>query len=149
MFMRHYFTFSRLFIVATLCLFLSPVSGLRAEPPSAESPDNLAVLWTSGDPEVAHRVAFLYTLNARKQGWFKDVTLIVWGPSQRLLAADQSIQAYVKEMQDAGVVVEACINCAEAYGITKDIEALGIEVKPMGQPLSEFLKNPEWATLSF
>lgn len=142
-------TYHLLTLLIALGIFHGMTSGLRAEPSPAGSPDNLAVLWTSGDPEVAHRVAFLYTLNAKKQGWFKEVALIVWGPSQRLLAADQSIQAYVKEMQEAGVVVEACINCAEAYGITKAIEALGIEVKPMGKPLSEFLKDPEWSTLSF
>lgn len=142
-------TFRILTVVFTLCLFHGMTPGLRAELSPAGSTNNLAVLWTSGDPDVAHRVAFLYTLNAKKQGWFNDVTLIVWGPSQRLLAADQSIQAYVKEMQEAGVVVEACINCAEAYGITKAIESLGIEVKPMGKPLSEFLKDPEWSTLSF
>ena len=32
------------------------------------SPDSrLAVVWTSGDPEVAHQVCFMYTDNARKQ----------------------------------------------------------------------------------
>ena len=56
---------------------------------------------------MARRVAFLYSLNAKKQDWFKGVTLIVWGPSQRLLAADKEIQAYEKKMQEAGVVVES------------------------------------------
>ena len=50
----------------------------------------LAVLWTSGDPDVAHNVAFMYAHTAKKVGWFGEVTLIVWGPSQRLLAGDAS-----------------------------------------------------------
>ena len=29
-----------------------------------QDPSRLAVLWTSGDPEVATKVAFMYTLNA-------------------------------------------------------------------------------------
>ncbi|MHC4722001.1 MAG: hypothetical protein ACYS6I_04745, partial [Planctomycetota bacterium] len=29
----------------------------------------LAVLWTSGDPDVAHRVCFMYTHNAKNQKW--------------------------------------------------------------------------------
>ena len=37
----------------------------------------LAVLWTSGDPEVAEKMAFMYTYNAKKQGWFDEVVLIV------------------------------------------------------------------------
>ena len=59
------------------------------------------------------------------------------------------IQADVKKMQEAGVVVEACVNCAEAYGITETIKALGIEVTPMGVPLTRSLKSPVWETLSF
>jgi len=147
--MTHYFTSRFLPLVVALFVFHGTSSGLRAEAPPAGSAENLAVLWTSGNPEVAHRVAFLYTLTAKKQEWFKGVTLIVWGPSQRLLAADKEIQAYVKKMQEAGVVVEACVNCAEAYGIVDTIKALGIEVKPMGVPLTRFLKSPDWETLSF
>jgi hypothetical protein len=147
--MTHFFT-ARIFpLVVAFWVFHGTATGLRAESPAAAGPENLAVLWTSGDPEVAHRVAFLYTLNAKKQDWFENVTLIVWGPSQRLLAADKEVQAYVKKMRDAGVVVEACVNCAQAYGITEAIRALGIEVKPMGNPLTEFLKDPDWETLSF
>ena len=148
-FMKHYFTSRFLPFIVALFVFHGTASCLQAEESPAASSENLAVLWTSGDPEVAHRVAFLYTLTAKKEEWFKGVTLIVWGPSQRLLAADKEIQAYVKKMQEAGVVVEACVNCAEAYGITEEIKALGIEVKPMGVPLTRFLKDPEWETLSF
>ena len=137
-------------VIIALSLCSGMLSGLRAESPTpASGPDNLAVLWTSSDPDVAHRMVFLYTLFAKKQAWFEEVTLIVWGPSQRLLAADKEIQAYVKKIQEAGVVVEACINCAEAYGITETIRDLGIEVKPMGKPLTAYLRDPEWATLSF
>lgn len=55
----------------------------------------------------------------------------------------------MRKNQDAGVVVEACIYFAEAYGITAEIKALGIEVRPMGVPLTEFLKDPDWETLVF
>lgn len=137
-------------LIVAFGLFHMAATGLRAEQPTPDAgPEHLAVLWTSGDPDVAHRMAFLYTLVAKKQAWFNEVTLIIWGPSQRLLAADKEIQAYVKKIQDAGVLVEACINCSEAYGITETIRGLGIEVKPMGKPLTQYLKDPDWATLSF
>jgi hypothetical protein len=106
-----------------------------------EISEELVVLWTSGDPDVAHRVCFMYTHNAKKQGWFADVTLIVWGPSQRLLVADKDIQKAVLDMKEDGVAVQACIACAESFGIVEDIEALGIEVKPMGVPLTRFLQD--------
>ena len=45
-------------------------------------PDELIVLWTSGDREVALKMAFMYTLNSKRFDWgWKEVTLVVWGPS--------------------------------------------------------------------
>ena len=114
----------------------------------SKKPDKLGVLWTSGDPDVAHKVCFMYTLNAKKQAWFDEVNLIVWGPSSRLLAGDKDIQAKVKEMQQAGVVVEACQACADSYGVSGKLRQLGIEVKYMGVPLSNMLKS-DYKMLNF
>ena len=46
--------------------------------------DHLVVLWTSGDPKVAEDMVFMYTYGAKKNGWWKDITFIVWGPSAQL-----------------------------------------------------------------
>ena len=110
--------------------------------------NKLAVLWSSGDPEVARKVCFMYTLNAKKQGWFEDVVLIIWGPSAKLLAEDEELQADIKKMMEAGVVVEACISCAKLYGVDQDLSDLDIDVRPMGVPLTNYLKEG-WHTLSF
>lgn len=103
--------------------------------------DKLVILWTSDDPYVAERVAFMYTHNAKKNGWFKEVTLIVWGPSAKLISENLKLQEEVKSMQTDGVVVEACIACANAYGVTEDLRKLGYDVKGMGKPLTDYLKN--------
>ena len=114
----------------------------------AAKPNRLAVLWTSGDPDVAHRVAFMYVHNAKKAGWFDEVTLIVWGPSQRLLVGDKDLQKKIKEMQADGVVVEACVACAMSFGIVEELKSVGITVKPMGVPLTNYLKSG-WQVLTF
>jgi len=111
-------------------------------------PSRLAVLWTSGDREVALNVAFMYTANAMRQGWFDEVQLIVWGPSSHLLSQDEELQAYVARMQESGVQVVACRACADSYGVTSALEAMGIDVKYMGQPLTEMLKG-DWEVLTF
>jgi hypothetical protein len=113
-----------------------------------DQPSRLAVLWTSGDPDVAHRVAFMYTHTAKKAGWFDEVTLIVWGPSQRILLGDKDLQKEIKAMQDDGVLVEACIACAMSFGIVDELKALGIPVRPMGPPLTNYLKDG-WKVLTF
>ncbi len=113
-------------------------------------PDNsnkLAVLWTSGDLEVAEKMCFMYTLNAKKQGWFDEVVLIVWGPSSKLLTENKMLQDYIKTMQEAGVKVEACMACASMYNVVEPLKQMGIEVKGMGVPLSNYLKDG-WKTLS-
>ena len=111
-------------------------------------PDKLAVLWASGDPEVAHKVCLMYTHAAKKNNFFKEVKLIIWGPSSRLLAADKSVQEKVKSMADDGVTLVACIACADSYGVSDTLRDMGIEVKPMGRPLTDMLKQG-WKVLTF
>ena len=119
-----------------------------AQDAAAQPSSKLAVVWTSGDPEVAHRMCLMYTHAAKRAGWFDEVLLIVWGPSDRLLAADRDVQAKVKSMIADGVVVQACVACADSYGVSDDLRALGIEVKPMGKPLSDLLQS-DWKVITF
>ncbi|MGC9467619.1 MAG: DsrE family protein [Anaerolineae bacterium] len=115
---------------------------------SMEPIDHLAVIWSSGDPAVAHKVCFMYTHNAKRQGWFEHVTLIVWGPSAELLTRDESLQQRIRAMIADGVVIEACKACSDAYGVSDQLSALGIDVKYMGTPLTQMLKQG-WRVLTF
>ena len=108
----------------------------------------VCVVWSSGDPGVAKNVCFMYTLNAKKRGWIDVVHLVVWGPSAKLLAENEELQAGIKAMQKSGVIVEACVACANNYGVADELRALDIDVKPMGVPLSDRLKGP-WKVLTF
>ncbi|KJF42251.1 DsrE family protein [Draconibacterium sediminis] len=112
-----------------------------------ENKNKLAVLWTSGDPDVAEKMAFMYTYNAKKQGWFDEVVLIIWGPSAKLAAENKMIQDYIKKMQEAGVKIEACLYCAKMYEVDEKLAEMGVDVKGMGVPLSDYLKEG-WKTLS-
>ena len=138
-----------LFKMAALSLVMVLVLGLPAGSQEAEqSKDKLAVVWTRGDPEVAHRMVFMYAHNAKRVGWFDEVQVVIWGPSQRLLVSDKDIEAKVKAMQTDGVLVRACIACARSYGLVEKIRAMGIEVRGMGQPLTELLKS-DWKVITF
>jgi hypothetical protein len=112
-----------------------------------DNSNKLVVLWTSDDPEVAEKMAFMYTYNAKKQGWFDEVVLIIWGPSSKLAAENEMIQEYIKKMQDAGVKIEACLHCAKMYKVDEKLKELGIDVKGMGMPLTNYLKEG-WQTIS-
>lgn len=106
-----------------------------------KSIDNtLIVLWTSPDREVALKMAFMYTYNSKIKGWWDEVTLIVWGPSAKLLTEDAELQDYLKRIQSVGIEVVACKACTDSYGITEKLQDFGIDVKYMGQPLTHLLK---------
>ena len=85
-----------LFLLLAVNIFLLFVGAVtvfaQAKTDSGAEKSRLAVLWTSGDPEVAHKVCFMYTHAAKRSSWFDEVLLIVWGPSSRLLAADIELQ---------------------------------------------------------
>jgi hypothetical protein len=105
-------------------------------------PDELVVLWTSGDREVALKMAFMYTYNSRRFKWgWKNVTLVVWGPSAKLLVSDTELQEHVIEMKEKGVKLLACKKCSDMYGVSDDLRRLGIEVKYMGKPLTDYLRD--------
>jgi hypothetical protein len=107
----------------------------------SDNKDKLVVVWTSGDREVALKMVFMYTLNAKLRGWFKDVTLVVWGPSTKLLSEDEDMQTYIGTIKDSGVELLACRACTDEYGVTEALEKLGIEVIYMGEPLTSYLKD--------
>ncbi len=112
-------------------------------------PSKLAVLWTSGDRDVALKMVFMYTFYAKERGWWQDIQLIVWGPSSKLLSEDKELQDYIKKMKDKGVEIVACKACADSYGVSGKLEDLGIEVKYMGMPLTELLKSEKWKVVTF
>ncbi|NOY08655.1 MAG: DsrE family protein [Spirochaetes bacterium] len=103
----------------------------------------LVVLWTGGDRDAALTMVFMYTLNAKLKNWWNKVTLIVWGPSAELLSKDKELKDYIKKMKDAGVTIEACRACADIFGVSKELEEIGIDVKYMGETLTEYLKGDE------
>ena len=99
--------------------------------------DKLVVVWTSGDKEVAVKMVYMYTYNAKRNGWWKDITFVIWGPSSKLLSEDADLQDYINKMKEEGVVVEACKACADMYGVSDKLSELGIDVKYMGTTLKK------------
>lgn len=104
-------------------------------------PDELVVVWTSGDKEVALKMAFMYTLNSKLKSWWNNVTLIIWGPSAKLLSGDAELKEQILKMKEAGVRLIACKACTDMYGVSDDIEKLGVKVIYVGSMFTNFLKE--------
>lgn len=115
----------------------------------AAAKPNVAVLWTSGDPDVAEKMVFMYLSAAKSNNWLGKIRLIVWGPSSKLLSENTILQNKVKNMLGQGITIEACKACADSYGVSSKLSSLGITVKYMGSPLSQFIADPQWQVLTF
>ncbi|WP_321312586.1 DsrE family protein [Halarcobacter sp.] len=99
------------------------------------------ILWTTDNKETALHMVLLYAHNAKIKGWMEEVSVLVWGASQKLIAEDKEIQEKVKAMIDDGVKVTACLKCAENMQIAEGLEACNIDIYYTGELLSDWIKS--------
>ena len=102
--------------------------------------DNLLILWICGDKDVAEKMVFMYAINSMKEKLWNEVTLLIWGPSSKLISEDESIKDQIKEMISMGVKVIACKQCADSYGVSKELSEIGINVFNTGIFLTVWMK---------
>ena len=107
------------------------------------SEDTLNIIWSSADKEVALKMVFMYAHNSKLRNWWQAVRLIVWGPSAKLLAEDTELQMQIESMREAGVSICACKKCADEFGVSENLSRLGVDVKYMGELLTDILKRGE------
>ncbi len=123
---------------ASVDTMLAELTSIQAQ---MNKQNKLVTVWTSADKMVAERMALMYTHAAKRAGWFKDVTLVIWGPSAKLIAEDVALQEKVEKMIADGIKVQACVACTNLYGVSDKLRGFGIEVIPMGVPLTNYLKQ--------
>ena len=92
--------------------------------------------WTNSDPVTADKMVFMYARNSLKRGWWKQVTIVIWGSTATLAAEHGDIQATITELLAEGVQISACKACADELGVSETLTGLGIEVKYWGTPLT-------------
>ena len=103
----------------------------------------LNILWTSGEKETAMHMLSMSAINARAHGWWQEVNLIIWGASAKLAGSDPEVQERVAEMMNHGVKIEACRACSDNLGVTDKLSTLGVNVRYMGQVLTDYIKSNE------
>ncbi|WP_461642696.1 DsrE family protein [Labilibaculum euxinus] len=105
--------------------------------------EKLNVLWTTDNKDTIFNMLAMYAINSKKREWWDNVNVIIWGASVKLAGNDSQVQTEILEMIQAGVTIEACKNCADNHKVTDQLEKLGVKVRYMGSPLTEYLKNGE------
>jgi hypothetical protein len=105
--------------------------------------NRLTILWTNADPLTSHHMVMMYARNAKLNGWFDRVTVVLWGAPQRYVIDDESIRLEMEIAKQAGVEFSACVSCSSRLSLTSELDALEIETVRWGERLSDILKSGE------
>lgn len=131
-----------IFITITILFFsILSINTMAQNNTSKSNSDTLCILWTSGDQDVAIKMVLMYANAAKQNNWFGEVEPIIWEPSSKLTSENVEIQETLATMIKVGVKIEACKACADQYGVADKLKSLGIDVKYMGEPLTNILKS--------
>ncbi len=110
--------------------------------------NKLLIVWTSSDIEVAKKMVLLYGSVILPRGYWDEATIMIWGPSAKLLAESEELQESVKIVQETGVKFNCCVVCSDDYGVSDKLASLGIDMVHTGEMLTEALQT-DWKTITF
>lgn len=110
--------------------------------------ENLLIVWTNGDEEVALKFPLLYSSVALPREYWKSIHLMIWGPSILLAKNNEKIKEKLKEIQETGVTMSACIVCVEDYEAVKQLEDLNIEINHTGELFTKALKDDSYSVIT-
>jgi len=103
--------------------------------------DRLNILWVTDNKDTIFNMLSMYAINSKSKGWWKEVNVIIWGASAKLVGSDAQVQTEIIEMINKGVTIEACKDCCDNFGVTDRLIKLGVNVRFMGEPLTEYIKS--------
>ena len=101
----------------------------------------LQILWTNDNLDTIENMIVMYSVASIRNKFWEDVNVIIWGASAKLISENLRVQTLVRYMIEEGVTVEACKACADKYNASQLIENLGVTVRYMGAPMTEYLKD--------
>ncbi len=102
--------------------------------------NNLYILWTGKDKEEAQMVVFRYMENVIEKREWQHIVLLLWGPSEKLVAEDPDINKKLTDLMQKDVTVKACIICADEYGVTDKLLNMGIQLETLSDTLTQIIK---------
>ncbi len=106
-----------------------------------EKMDRLNILWTTSDKETVTNMMSMYGVNALKNGWWDEINIIIWGESTKFVSENPEIQKELIKMIEGGITFEACKACADKLNASEILSGLGVDVKYMGKPLTQYIKS--------
>lgn len=105
--------------------------------------EKINILWTTDNKDTIFNMLAMYAINSKKRGWWKEVNIILWGASVKLVGNDTQVQTEVLEMLQNGITLEACKDCCDNFNVTDILLKLGVNVRYMGEPMTKYIKANE------
>ena len=105
--------------------------------------EKLNILWTNADEIAFDKMVAMYARNAKINGWWQEITVIIWGSTAKLAADSELVKLRIRELLQVGVRVVACKACSDSLGATESLLAQGIDVQYLGEELTRILKADE------
>lgn len=102
--------------------------------------DKVVVVISTAEKEKVY-AGMMYAVNAIKQSWMKEVKLIFFGPSEKLLLDDSELQGYVKEYLELKGEAVACKFISDNDKSSENISEMGLQVDYVGEILSNLIKD--------
>ena len=103
-------------------------------------PSKLIIIVTQAE-ENAIWTGLFTAINCTRNAFMDDIRLVLWGPSEKVIAENPELQKMIREHLSLGKPVWACKTCSDRYGVTKAMEALGCNVDYMGAVVTGWLKE--------
>ncbi|WP_455276209.1 DsrE family protein [[Eubacterium] cellulosolvens] len=103
------------------------------------SSSKIVVIIASGDKETIE-AGLMYGHNAKKKDWMEDVKIILFGPSERTVVKDEQISSKIKDIIPK-VEIFACKACSDEYGVSTELEKIGVVVEYVGERQSNLIKD--------
>ena len=110
--------------------------------------NKLLIVWSTAEREVAKKMVLLYSSVILPRGYWDQAHLMIWGSSAKLLTEDKELQDMIAEVKKSGVKLSVCVVCSDDYGVTEQLEAMGVEAIHTGELLTEALKT-DWKVITF
>lgn len=108
----------------------------------------LLIVWKSENEIDIHNFIIPYAYNAKKQEWFEDVEVLIWGASQEKINQTPLIQQRVQNLVKNEILVKACKMCSDKLEATETLQSLGVEVVYTGVYLTEKLNDPNYKVIT-
>jgi len=105
--------------------------------------EKLNILWTNSDEIMFDKMVAMYARNAKINGWWNEITILIWGSTAKLAANSELIELRIRELLQVGVNVVACKACSDSLGTTDKLLSMGVNVQYLGEELTRVLKSDD------